>query len=198
MDLNQLRVLDHRISDLLDAAAKQQDALSASDKLDEAADGFAKLIEDFRKKIRSQNADLLLRDFDGVIMETLHPKDDEDDQVQALLMESSRLEEEVGAEAVIDLLKNREKVLIIAALRERYIDALAKAEKWSEIVQLLEKLDSNELSRSELQNSALACSKVGTFERAKEILTSHKTKYADNAGKLFRREICQRYPQFNE
>lgn len=198
VDLSQLRVTDPSVSNLLDAADKQKEALASGGPLEVAVHEFARLIEDFRNHIRSPGANLLLQDFDRVIVETLYPRDDEDDQVQSLLVESSRLEEELGIDAVIDLLRGRTNVVATAALRERYIDALAKAEKWPEIVQLLERLDHSELSRRELENSIFACAKSDLFERATEIMRQHKNKYGDNAGKLFRREIGRQYPQIDK
>jgi len=183
---------------LLNAAEVQKEILLAGGQLEAAVDGFAKLIEDFRNQINSPDANLLLQDFDKVISETLCPEDDGDNHVRSLLMESDRLEEGVGVEAVIDLLKACKNLTSAPALRERYIGTLASAERWPEIVQFLERLDDPDLSRSELEHGAFACAKSGVFERVGEIMRQHQTKYDDNAGKLFRREIVRQYPQIVE
>ncbi len=198
MDLSRLRVADPKFSDLLNAAEVQKEILLAGGQLEAAVDGFAKLIEDFRNQINSPDANLLLQDFDKVISETLCPEDDGDNHVRSLLMESDRLEEGVGVEAVIDLLKACKNLTSAPALRERYIGTLASAERWPEIVQFLERLDDPDLSRSELEHGAFACAKSGVFERVGEIMRQHQTKYDDNAGKLFRREIVRQYPQIVE
>jgi nucleoside phosphorylase len=198
MDLNRLRVADPKVSDLLDAAEEQRETLLAGGQLEVAADGFARLIENFRNRISSPDADLLLQNFDGVVIETLCPEDDEDEQVQSLLMESDRLDEDVGVEAVIDLLRTHANVGASPALRERFIDALASAERWGEIVQLFGRFHHTELSRRELEHGVFACAKSGQFECAKEMMRQHHNKYDDNAGRLFRREIGKQYQQVVE
>ena len=197
MDLSLLRVSDSRVANLLDAAEKQKEILLAGGQLEVAVDQFAKLIDNFRNQINSPDANALLRDFDRVVAETVNPEDDDDQEIQSLLMECGRLEEQLGVEAVIELLKGHANIAAVPALRERYVNALATAEKWSEIVRLVEGLDDTQLLRSELEHSAFAYAKSRLFESANKMLKQHQNKYVDNAGKLFRRGIVKQYPQLD-
>ena len=85
MDLSRLRVVDSRIGELLDAVDKQKEILSARGKVQAAADGFEKLVGDFRKQLNSSEADSLLQDFDRVVMDVLCPED-EDEPGSGLLL----------------------------------------------------------------------------------------------------------------
>ncbi|MGB2621525.1 MAG: 5'-methylthioadenosine/S-adenosylhomocysteine nucleosidase [Candidatus Acidiferrum sp.] len=198
MDLSRLRATDTRIGHLLEAAEKERETLLAGGPLEVAADRFAALIEEFRDQISSAGANLLLQDFDGVVTETLCPANDEDERLHSLLLECDRLEEDVGAEAVIDFLKGRPNVSAVPALRTRYMDALASAEKWGELAELTLALNYNELVRSELEHGLFACTRVGLFDHAKKMMRQHQIKYDDKAGKLIRRELVKQYPQIGE
>jgi nucleoside phosphorylase len=195
MDLSRLRVVDSRIGELLDAADKQKETLSAIGQEQATADGFEKLVGDFRKQLNSSDADSLLRDFDRVVMDVLCPED-EDDEVESLLLVSARLEEEVGAEAVIELLRG--SVTKSLRVRERYVEALASAKKWTEIAQIVEQVKDEELSRGELEHGLFACANLGLFDRANAMMKQHQVEYDDNAAKLFRREVSRQYPQIGE
>jgi len=195
MDLSRLRVVDSRIRDLLDAADKQKETLTAAAQLQATADGFEKLVRDFRKQLNSPNADSLLRDFDGVVMDVLCPED-EDDKVESLLLESARLDEDVGAAAVIELLKG--SVMMSRRIRERYVEALASAEKWAEIAQMVGRIKEEELSGGELEHGVLACAKLGLFDQVNAMMRQHQVKYDDKAAKLFRRKVSQQYSQIGK
>jgi nucleoside phosphorylase len=198
MDLSRLRVIDPRVGELLNAAEEQKEILLAGGQLQAAVNGFAKLITDFRSQIDSPEANRLLQDFDRVVSETLRPENDEDEQVRSLLMECNRLEEEVGMEAVIELLEGRGNLTDAVALRERYVGALASTERWAEIVQFLGQLECTDLLRSELEHGVFACAKCGSLGRVKELMRRHQDMYDDNAGRLFRSAMGGQYPQIVE
>jgi hypothetical protein len=128
-------------------------------------------------------------------MDVLCPED-EDDEVESLLLVSARLEEEVGAEAVIELLRG--SVTKSLRVRERYVEALASAKKWTEIAQIVEQVKDEELSRGELEHGLFACANLGLFDRANAMMRQHQVEYDDNAAKLFRREVSRQYPQIGE
>lgn len=195
MDMNRLRVSDARIGELLNAATKQKEELFAHGDLQAAADGFAGLIGEFRDHLSSADVTSLLQDFDKVVMEILCPEI-EDEQVEVVLLQSDRLEEEVGAEAVIELLRGL--VNGQPRLRERYVDALASAGMWHEIAKTVKQVERAQLSRRELEHGLFACAKTGLSDCANEMMRQHQNEYDDNAARLFRQEVRRKYPEFRK
>ena len=177
---------------MLDATDKQKEQLRALGDVEAAINGFARLIEDFRDRLGSADVDSLLQDFDRVVTEILCPEN-EDEQVESVLLESYRLENEVGAEAVIELLKGLSNGN--PRLRERYVDALANAEKWSEVVKTIRHVERSHLSRRELEHGLFACAKTAVFDWANDMMKQHQNEYDDNAARLFRRELSRQYPE---
>lgn len=195
MDLSRLRITDPRVGELLEAADRLKEELIALDDLQMMADGFAKLIEDFRAQLGSEKADSLLQSFDRVVTEILYPEK-EDEQEEALLLEATRLEEEVGPEAVIELLRGFASGR--PPIRERYVDALATAERWDEVVNTVKNLDSAELTRRELEHGIFAGAKTGAPDYASELMMRHQHEYDDNGARLFRREVLRQYPEMGK
>jgi nucleoside phosphorylase len=185
-DLNRLRALDARIRILIDSLAGERQELAAHKNVEAAARAIEKLVNDFKASLASEAATTLLANFDGVIFEILFPEQLVE-EIEPLLLEADRLENDVGPEAAVELLKG------IASkhrlLRERYISALARANMWEEINRIVCQIDLAELSRTELENGIFACAKIGTEERAEEMIRCHERDYDDKAAKLFR-ERC--------
>jgi nucleoside phosphorylase len=193
MDLSRLRVLDERIGNLLDLADKQKEELLADGDLHVASERFASLMEEFRNELSSADADLLLRDFDRVVTDILCPDNKNDEVVESILLESDRLEEEVGPHAVIELLGGIVKK--DRRVRERYVDALTSVEMWAEVVETLRNVERAELSRRELEHGIFACAKTGVSDCASEMMVHHQNKYDDNGARLFRREVSRQHPE---
>lgn len=95
MDLSRLRISDAKVEELVTAAKQLREELLTHCDLQLAADRLAKLVESFRNQLGSEVANSLLQDFDKVVTEILCPES-EDEQVEALLLEAYRLEEELG------------------------------------------------------------------------------------------------------
>lgn len=195
MDLSRLRVLDARIDDLVGLADKQKEALLAHGDLQVAVDRFSILMEDFRNQLNSADANLLLKDFDRVVREILCP-DNKDEQVESLLLESDRLEEQVGPHAVIELLGGT--ATTDRRVRERYVDALASVEMWAEVVKTIRHVERAQLSRRELEHGIFACAETGLSNCASEMMTQHKNEYDDNGARLFRREMSRQHPEIEK
>lgn len=190
MDVNRLRVSDARIRSLLEAAEKVKEDLLVDGRLPEAAKRFVDLIENFRTQLSLQKALSLLQGFDQVVAAVLCPED-ENEQVESVLLQAEKLEEEAGTEAVIEFL--REFVSSDPQIRERYVDALAASKKWSEVVRLIRNIDPTELSRLELEHGFYACAEKGETDYAKALMKRHDSAYDDKAAVIFRREVSRRY-----
>lgn len=195
MDLSRLRVSDAKVEELVTAANQLREELLAHSDLQLAADGFAKLVEGFRNQLGSVDANSLLQDFDRVVAEILCPES-EDEQVEAVLLEAHRLEEEVGPEAVIELLRGLANGQ--PRLRERYVDALASAKMWSEVTKTVRQVERAQLSRLELEHGLFACAKTGLSDCANEMMRQHQNEYDDNAARLFRREVSRQHPELGK
>lgn len=189
MDISRLRVSDPRVNELLDAAnlAKEQ-AFSGS--VQEATKSFSNLLDRFRGQLDSTEGDSLLVQFDQVVVEMLCP-DREDESLEPLILESERLEEEQGPEAVIELLRDVHNNK--PQLRERYVDALAATQDWHALSQVVTSVDVTTLSRRELENGIFACSSTGATECVNQMLHHYETNYHDNAAKLFRNEVRRKF-----
>ena len=195
MDLSGLRVSDAKVEKLVTAANQLRDELLTHSDLQRAVDGFAKLVEGFRNQLGSGDANLLIQDFDRVVKEILCPES-KDEQVEAVLLKANRLEEEVGPEAVIELLRGLANAQ--PRLRERYIDALASANMWSEVAKTVGHVEYAKLSRLELEHGLYSCAKTGLFDCANEMMARHQSEYNDNAAKLFRREAIRQHPEIGK
>lgn len=189
MDLSKLRISDPSVDELLEAADEAKEQLFSGN-VRGTAELFSTLIEEFRNQLRSADGDSLLQQFDQVVLQILAPEPEED-MVQSLILESDRLEEEVGSEAVIELLKDVANKN--PQLRERYVDALATSAKWPAVLREVSAIDPASLSRRELENGLYACVNTGTIERADAMMKEHENKYNDNAGTLFRNEFKARW-----
>ncbi len=195
MDLSRLIVADIKIEELMNAAIALREEVLAHKDLQLAADEFAKLADRFRTQLGSGDANSLLEDFDKVVTEILIPES-KDEQLEAVLLEANRLEEEVGPEAVIELLRDLAKGY--PRLRERYVDALASAKRWSEVTKTVGQVERAELSRLELEHALFAYAKTGQFDCANEMMRQHHGEYDDNAAKLFRREVGRQHPEIGK
>jgi hypothetical protein len=190
VDLSRLRVSDPRVNEFLNSAETLwSNALSTGSAL-ETAKKVVPLLATFRSDL-GPAADVMLQDFDQVVAEILLP-DADDDPTESLLLEADRLEEEVGPSAVIELL--RDLFASKPKLRQRYIDALARAEEWEKIRSVLGPLALESLTRSELEHGIFAFSKVEPLESAVTMLKHYVDRYTDNAAKLYARELRQRNP----
>jgi nucleoside phosphorylase len=192
MDLTLLRISDTRVGNLLDQADEENARLSVHRNVQVAADRFAALTDAYRKQLNSADAVALLQDFDRVVTDILCPER-EDDVVNSLLLESERLEEEIGADAVIELL--RVPATRNARLRERFVDALANMKMWSEVLEALASVERVQLSRRELEHGLFACVKTGSTDKATEMMREHTKQYSDNAARFFREEVRRLHPQ---
>jgi adenosylhomocysteine nucleosidase len=189
MDVSKLRVFDLRVNELLEAAEKAKEQLFSGN-VRGTVESFSTLIEEFRNQLSSADADSLLQQFDQVVLQILSPEPEEE-MVQSLILESDRLEEEIGSEAVIELLntvanKNPQ-------LRERYVDALATTGKWPVVLREVSAIDPATLSRRELENGLYACANTGTIECADAMMKEHQNRYTDNAATLFRNDFKARW-----
>lgn len=192
MDLSRLRVSDVKVSKIMDAATQLKDDLLASGDLQIAADGFARLVNDFRGQLNSEEADSLLQDFDRVVQEVLCPSS-EDEQVEAVLLESDRLEKEIGPEAAIELLHglvNEEP-----RFRERYVEILAGANMWPKIIEVVNNIEHSQLSRRELEHALFAYAKTGSLDVAINMMNRHRNEYNDKMAQIFRREVSRKHPE---
>jgi nucleoside phosphorylase len=192
MDLNRLRVSDARVGGLLDSADKLKEGLVAFGDLQAGVSGFASLMETFRNQLNSPDANSLLQEFDRVIREILCP-DNKDEEVESLLLESDRLEELAGPQAVVEFLKGLGRAK--PRLRERYVDALASANMWPDVVDTLRHVEHAQLSRRELEHAIFACAKTGLLDCATEMMKRHRNEFVDNAARVFRREVSLQHPE---
>jgi nucleoside phosphorylase len=190
VDLSRLRVSDATIRALLKAAEKVKEEFIADSNLLKAAEHFAGLIETFRDQFNSPKMISVLKGFDQVVLAVLCPEDD-NQQIESVLLQAEKLEEEVGTDAVIGFLK--EFVSFHPLIRERYIDALATLKKWPEITQVVGKVELTDLSRLELEHGFSAYAETGLADCAKALIKQHQSAYDDKPATIFRREVSRRY-----
>ena len=191
MDLNRLRSLDSKLHSILEAAEKAKESLLVDGRLPQAAKCFAELIEGYRAELGSPKALSLLQGFDQVVVAVLCPEGD-NQEVESVLIQAERLEEESGMDAAIEFLGGFADS--DPRIRERYADALAASKKWSELAQLIESIDVTGLSRLELEHGFSAFAEMGLTDRAKALMKQHRGSYDDKAAAIFRREVTRRYP----
>lgn len=194
MDLNRLRLLDARISGLIDAVSIRKAELLRQLDVNVAVEEFSGLIEAFRRSCHSNDLDDVLTDFDRVVSEILCPSSD-NEQIETLIIESDRIEEYAGPEAVIEFLGGI--TLMDQRVRERFVDALAKSNKWKKLLETLDHIDLVALTRRELEHYIYASAREGGFDRAKELMRHHLSTYKDNISQVFRSEMNRNYPGIN-
>ncbi len=188
IDLSRLRVLDSTIAQLVNSSTDLRKELLATGDLKTAASGISRLADDYRTQLGSTGVDKLLQDFDRVVVETICPTDD--DQIGTALVEGDRLEEEVGPAAAAEFLS---AFTGEAVLRERYVEVLSILQRWSVIIDTLEELDPDSVSRSELENLIFAYAKTDAFGLAKSTLDLYRDRYNDNGARMLRQQLTVQF-----
>ncbi len=188
MDLSRLCVLDPEVAQLLTSSLDLREQLLATGDLETAARGLSRLADDYRTRLDSTSVDKLLQDFDRVVIETLCPTDDE--QIGAALVESDRLEEAVGPAAAAEFLST---FVGMSALRERYVEMLSVLERWPVIIDTLQELDLDAMSRGELENLIFAYARTDEFGRARDALALHCGRYNDNGARMLRQQLTAQF-----
>ena len=189
MDLSRLRVLDPTVVQLVNSSIDLKEQLLSTGDLETAANGFSTLADDYRTQLGSTGVDALLQDFDRVVIETLCPTDD--DQIGAALVESDRLKEAVGPAAAAEFLSTFSGEV---ALRERYVEMLSILKRWPVIIETLQELDPDAVSRGELENLIFAYARTDVFGRARETLDLHCGRYNDNGARMLRQQLTAQFP----
>jgi nucleoside phosphorylase len=192
VDLSRLRVLDSKIRKLVDAAQAAKNSLLVGGDISKAAKSIIAALDLYHSETNSPRVQTLIQGFDQVVMTILCP-DEGRLQIESLLLQAEKLEEETGAEAAAEFL--REFTGLHRNIRERYVDALATAGRWKEITELVGQNDVTHLSRLELENGFSACAEMGLPELASRLIKQHESAYTDNSAKMFRGQITKRYPQ---
>jgi nucleoside phosphorylase len=191
-DLSRLRVFDARIRKLLDVAEAAKNALLSDGDVSSTAQSLTDALVRYRSEIGSLSVITVMQGFDEVVLSILCP-DQEEQQVESLLLQAEKLEEETGADAAAEFLK--EFVGLHPAIRERYIDTLATSHNWQEITELIIQIDVTQLSRVELEHGFSACAETGLSDRASALIKQHESAHKDNAAKMFRTQVTKRYPK---
>jgi nucleoside phosphorylase len=191
MDLSRLRIMDTRIAELLDGTARQVEAYVADGNSERAANALAQILSNYREKVGSVEVDALLADFDSVVLGILFV-DVDGERVDAVLAQATRLEEESGPDAAIQLLAGVARDA--PRLRERYVDTLATVRQWQELVDVIGPVPHADLSRRELECGILAQANLEQTDIARDLMLQHRIDYQDNAAKLFRRQVARQYP----
>lgn len=189
-DLRRLGILDARIRRLLVSSEEAKERFRVDGDVSKATKRVAELIEEFRNEVGPSNVDAVLKDFDEVVLAILCPGE-ENQQVESLLLQAAKLDEDTGAAAAADFLK--EFVGLNILIRERYIDALATSQRWSDIAALVKEIDETQMSRLELEHAFSACAETGLSDRASALIRQHLIAYGDNSAKVFRRHVIRRY-----
>jgi nucleoside phosphorylase len=189
-DLSRLRVFDARIRELLDVAEVAKNALLSDRDVTSTAKILTEALERYRSEIGSLSVMTVMQGFDEVVLSILCP-DQQGQEVESLLLQAEKLEEETGADAAAEFLK--EFVGLHPAIRERYIDTLATLRKWQEITELVIPIDVTQLSRLELEHGFCACAETGLSDRASTLIKQHVSAHKDNSAKMFRTQMTKRY-----
>lgn len=190
-DISRIEPFDPALQRLLAATASIRGQLEQhpSD-LDSAEQGLIAALDLYRSSDESVEASALLSSFDRVSQELIFPAV-EDADVRLQLLAADTLEELEGIEALATYLRGLQQRSPL--IRERLIDALEQQSLWSEIVELLQGLDAEAISRLELQHAIVACAHTGSEERARHFFHHHQESYEDAAGVLFRRHVSQQF-----
>ena len=186
MDVSVLRVTDARLDDLLKFSIELKERIMATAELETVADEFSKLATNYRNELGTSEADAVLKDLDRVVESVLCPTNDE--HLEALLLESDRLHEEVGPEAVVEFLA--EGTQGDATLRERLVRALSDLQSWSKVIETLQHIEQTELSRAELEDKLFAYVQTNEVVPAQETFRLHQSLYDDNGAEMFRQQLA--------
>ena len=193
MDLSRLSILEPAVAQLITSSINLREQLLTTGDLDAAASGFSGLADAYRTRQGSPSVDTLLQDFDRVVLETLCPTDDE--QMGAALLESDRLEEEVGPAAAAEFLRT---FVDTPALRERYTNLLSALGRWPAIIETLQELNLVTISRGELENLIFAYAKTHDFGQVREALALHCGRYHDNGARMLRQQLTAQFPGLDD
>lgn len=188
-DVSALRVIDARLDELLKSSIELKERLVATAEFQPVADGFAKLASDYRNQLGSSEADALLKDFDRVVEAVLCPTNDE--HLEALLLEADRLQEEIGPEAVVEFLAGGARDN--ATLRERFVRALSALQRWPQVIETLQGVERDRLSRGELEDLLFAYVRADEAALARETLRLHQSLYDDNGAEMFRQQLVTQH-----
>jgi len=194
-DLTRLCLADENVRNLLKAFDEEKERVLAHRDSQAAAEAFSAMATRYRAQLDSADAIELLKDFDKVVSEILFPNSMGED-VDSLLLQADRLEEDIGVDAALELLKHtaNEHPLV----RERYVDALASKNMWREVVETIGQVDISNMSRRELENGIFACAKVNNSTFGKLMLERHISTYDDGAARLFRQQVMRQNANVNQ
>lgn len=185
LDVSRLRNVDGRAKETLDYASDVRAKLLDGGDLPNALTEFARLANEYEKGLGSSTATKMLADFDNVVVTLLVPSSGEEGgDAHALLLEADRLDEEAGPDAVIDLL--RPFVTSDSMVRQRFVAALTDSGRWKDVIDTLIPLQSQSLSRKELEDLIYALAKTDSWGDAVKLLQRHAERYDDRAATLFR------------
>ena len=189
MDLSQLRILDPRVDQLVKSSTELREQLFVTGDLQAAVNGFTTLADDYRNQLGSNDVDTLLHDFDRVVTETVCPSDHE--HIEAVLLEADRLEEQIGPQAVAEFLDDllRED----PRLRQRYVEVLAVLQNWTDIIEMLNDVEPDSMSRSELDELIFSYAKTDDFGSAEQTLQLHRSRYDDSSAQMFRKQLVAQF-----
>jgi nucleoside phosphorylase len=104
MDVNRLRTTDANARMLLDRAEAVKIEFLATRDISKAVQQFSQLANQYADHVAVESARLMLANFDRVVTDALSPSTAADDEMDALMLEAQRLDEEVGPAAAVDLL----------------------------------------------------------------------------------------------
>jgi nucleoside phosphorylase len=179
VDVSRLRATDSEFSAWLGDAEACFQEYSATKRVPATAEHLASLLRTYRERFGSEVFIKQLAEFDSVVCRIFVTPTEDDSG--PLLLESERIEEEIGAAAAVELLK---PFATNAHIRARLIDLLSIDSNWAEIVALLASVPVDGLSRLELEHFITASVHLG--RDAKMFLKVHASRYTDKAGLLFR------------
>ena len=189
MDLSRLRVMDPRINQLMQSSMSLKERLIATRDLQIAAEGFVALADGYRRQLGSNGVDLLLCNFDRVVTETMCPSDDE--EIGAVLLEADRREEDIGPHAAAEYLSEFPRNDL--RLRQRYVETLSVLQDWSGIIDVLNDIEHERMSRSELDNLIFGYANTRDFGSAAAALRSHRYRYDEPSAQIFRQTLLVQF-----
>ena len=187
--LEQLRILDPRVDQLVKSSTELREQLFVTGDLQAAVNGFTTLADDYRNQLGSNDVDTLLHDFDRVVTETVCPSDHE--HIEAVLLEADRLEEQIGPQAVAEFLGDLSRE--DPRLRQRYVEVLAVLQNWTDIIEMLNDVEPDSMSRSELDELTFSYAKTDDFGSAEQTLQLHRSRYDDSSAQMFRKQLVAQF-----
>ena len=194
MDLSRLRILDSRVARLVDSSVEVRERLLRTGDLQTAAEALTTLVDGYRNQVNLNDVDVLLGDFDRVIVETLSPSDD--DQLGSLILEADRLEENIGPEAAAEYLSGLP--LEDPRLRQRYVEALSVLQNWTAIIDILQHIELDQLSRDEYENLMVAHANSNDIESAKTVLRLYRSRYDEPSAQMFQEQLTAKFVELRE